>query len=60
MKEGLDEVAKDLISNLLLPKPEDRLGCGKKGEGRDYEALKAHKFFDGINWEKVGKEESPI
>ena len=29
MQEGIPEVAKDLISNLLLPKPEDRLGNGK-------------------------------
>lgn len=45
MKDGIPDDAKDLISNLLLPKPEDRLGNGKPGSGREISDLKNHKFF---------------
>lgn len=45
MDSSLDEITKDLISNLLLPKPEDRLGNGKEGSSRELNDLKNHKFF---------------
>ena len=44
----MDPVAKDLISKLLVYDAEDRLGSGKQGSDNDYEALKKHKFFEGI------------
>lgn len=37
--------AKELIQELLKPKPEDRLGNGLKGSGREMKDLKKHKFF---------------
>ena len=38
--------AKDLISQLLVPNPKNRLGYGKDGA----EKIKAHSYFEGINW----------
>lgn len=39
---------KDLIDKLLQPEPTDRLGC--KGTDHDMRALKAHPFFEGIDF----------
>jgi serine/threonine protein kinase len=56
----IDCSARDLILKLLTKEPYKRLGAGKKGECNDYEALKSHDFFKGINWEKVNQQDSPI
>jgi serine/threonine protein kinase len=53
MAEGIDPDAKDLIKNLLLPKPQDRLGNGPSGSDRDMKALKNHPFFKEINFEAI-------
>jgi 3-phosphoinositide dependent protein kinase-1 len=42
-----------LIDKLLTIEPNKRLGAGKKGSENDYEALKSHPFFDGINFDDV-------
>lgn len=62
MAEGIDEDARDLIQELLLPNPDERLGNGSEESGRDMEGLKKHKFFEGIDFEGiVGKEhKSPV
>lgn len=60
MSDKVPEEAKDLISNLLRPKPEDRLGNGKQGSGREMKDLKNHKFFDGIDFENFLDIKSPI
>ena len=39
--------AKDLISQLLVPNPKNRLGHGKDGAQK----IKNHQYFEGINWE---------
>lgn len=54
--------AVDLIDNLLSMNPYERLGAGEKGKPYDYEALKAHKFFEGLNFERIadGKISPPI
>lgn len=45
----ISPVAKDLISKLLTKDPEKRLGNGPS----DSEEIKAHPFFDGLNWDDV-------
>ena len=62
MAEGIDENAKELIQELLLPNPKDRLGNGNKENGRDMAALKKHPFFDGIDFEAIVEKDhkSPI
>ena len=44
--ENVTPEAKDLISQLLVPNPKNRLGYGKDGA----EKIKAHSYFEGINW----------
>ena len=43
--------AKHLISQLLKRQLDRRLGCGEGG----VQAVKAHPFFAGINWQKLGE-----
>lgn len=40
MDHNVDNEAVDLIANLLLPFPKDRLGNGKLGSGREMKDLK--------------------
>jgi 3-phosphoinositide dependent protein kinase-1 len=47
--DEIPENAKDLIDQLLQIKPEDRLGIKEGG----YSLLKAHKFFESINWDDL-------
>ena len=52
----ISEEAKDLIKNLLIFNPENRLGSGVDGGDK----IKNHKFFYGINWNDVwGKKLKP-
>ena len=51
MEEGIDENAKDLISQLLRPMPKDRLGNGDTD--RTMNDLKKHKFFENINFDTL-------
>ena len=43
--------AVDLIDKLLALNPLERLGYGPKGSGIDFEALKSHNFFKGLNFD---------
>ena len=43
-----DPHCKDLIEKLLQLEPEDRLGC--RDTANDMNALKAHPFFEGIDF----------
>jgi serine/threonine protein kinase len=54
------EMAKDLWERLLEKDPSKRLGCGNPGSMNDMFFLKAHPFFDGINFEKLHRMKSPI
>jgi 3-phosphoinositide dependent protein kinase-1 len=45
--------AKDLLTRLLEKDPYKRLGAGPYGSDYDYEALKAHPYFKGIDFDKV-------
>jgi len=52
----ISEEAKDLIKNLLIFNPENRIGSGVDGGDK----IKNHKFFYGINWNDVwGKKLKP-
>ena len=45
--EFVTQDARDLISQLLVPNPKKRLGYGPEDAAR----IKAHPYFDGINWD---------
>lgn len=45
----ISDCAFDLIERLLIPDPAQRLGAGPK----DFEEIKLHKFFDGVNWDSI-------
>lgn len=53
--EDMDERATSLIDGLLAQVPEDRLGAGPEG----YLALKAHPFFEGVDWENLRSTVAP-
>lgn len=43
----------DLIDKLMQLTPFERLGAGEPGSENDYEHLKAHPFFKGLNFKKL-------
>ena len=45
--------AVDLIDKLLNLNPLKRLGYGPPGSDNDYDALKNHSFFKGVNFAKI-------
>jgi len=45
--------AVDLIDKLMHLNPLKRLGVGEKGSGLDFEALKSHEFFKGLNFKRI-------
>lgn len=45
--------AVDLIDKLLDLNPLKRLGYGPPGSDNDYDALKNHSFFKGVNFAKI-------
>ncbi|RUP00487.1 hypothetical protein BC936DRAFT_140724 [Jimgerdemannia flammicorona] len=47
---GFPDVARDLVSKLLVLDPATRLGAPEQG---GIKALKAHAFFEGIDWERL-------
>eukprot|EP00475_Leptophrys_vorax_P007252 TRINITY_DN14595_c0_g1_i1.p1 TRINITY_DN14595_c0_g1~~TRINITY_DN14595_c0_g1_i1.p1 ORF type:complete len:540 (+),score=170.14 TRINITY_DN14595_c0_g1_i1:58-1677(+) len=49
----LSEECRDLISKLLIRDPKDRLGSSDA----DIEDIKAHKFFEKIDWEALMRKE---
>jgi len=52
--------AKDLVDLLLQKEPSRRLGAGPPGSRNDFEWLRAHPFFDGLNFFKLNEEPVPI
>lgn len=50
----------DIIDKLLQLDPRHRLGAGEKGTDNDYEALKRHSFFSGINFDTLKETSPPI
>ena len=55
----LDENLKDLIDELIQVDPKERLGAGVT-EDNDLDALKAHPFFLGVDFENVKNQSLPI
>lgn len=49
-------IAKDLVKRLLVHDPHVRLGSDETG---GVEALKAHKFFEGVQWDRLFTSEAP-
>ena len=47
----LPESTQDFLHKLLTQKPDDRLGYKGASE------IKAHRYFDGLNWDKVARRE---
>ena len=45
--------AVDLVDNLLKLNPFERLGAGEDGSEYDYESLKKHKLFEGIDFDRI-------
>jgi serine/threonine protein kinase len=58
--EGMNEYAKDLIDKLLQKEPRYRLGSGPLNSDNDFDALKRHPFFEGINFESLNSQEIKI
>lgn len=54
------EMAQDLWQRLLVKDPKGRLGCGEHGTELDMFSLKAHPFFDGIDFDSLNETESPV
>jgi len=53
--ENFPEVARDLIDQLLTLEPDERIGNREGG----YAELKAHPFFEGIDWENLTNQTPP-
>eukprot|EP00658_Telonema_sp_P-2_P012155 TRINITY_DN1462_c0_g1_i3.p1 TRINITY_DN1462_c0_g1~~TRINITY_DN1462_c0_g1_i3.p1 ORF type:complete len:403 (+),score=69.90 TRINITY_DN1462_c0_g1_i3:66-1274(+) len=51
-----DSVAKDMIRRLLISDPSARIGCLLRGA----EDVKRHKFFRGVDWERLHTESLPV
>ncbi len=49
----IPEDAQDLIRKLIVYEPEKRLGAGVSDKSNGYDALKNHKFFEGIDFENL-------
>ena len=58
--ESFPENAKDICQKLLEKDPSKRLGAGPEGSENDMFSLKSHPFFDGINFENLSTQKSPI
>lgn len=46
----------DLVKKLLVRNPEERLGAGSDN---DYNKLKSHSFFKGIEWDNLFTQNAP-
>eukprot|EP00936_MAST-01D_sp_MAST-1D-sp1_P001052 g1052.t1 len=64
--ESFPSAAKDLVERLLRKRPSSRLGAGADGSdgagsarGNGYAALRAHPFFDGVDFGAVRREVPP-
>ena len=52
--------AVDLVNKLLQLDPTERLGYGTKDSNLDFNALKSHNFFDGLDFKKIKNIAPPI
>lgn len=56
LDNDLDSDIRDLILQLLVKDPKKRLGAGQGG----FAKLKAHSFFQNIDWDNISVMESPL
>lgn len=56
----MDADLKDLIEALLQLNPKDRLGADIGDENNGLQALKSHKFFNGIDFNNIHKRTVPV
>lgn len=54
--DGFNAVVRDLVENLLVIDPTQRLGAAARG---GYPALKKHEFFTEVRWEQLADMEPP-
>eukprot|EP00029_Vermamoeba_vermiformis_P003670 TRINITY_DN1420_c0_g1_i1.p1 TRINITY_DN1420_c0_g1~~TRINITY_DN1420_c0_g1_i1.p1 ORF type:complete len:294 (+),score=45.16 TRINITY_DN1420_c0_g1_i1:54-935(+) len=52
--EHFSPAATDFLRKVLVPNPEERLGV------HGFAELKAHPFFEGIDWENIQRVDSPL
>lgn len=52
--------AQDIIRKLLVVEPSKRLGSGADDSDLSMDALKAHRFFEGINFNGLHLQKAPI
>jgi hypothetical protein len=55
LPSSLGPHARDLIKRLLQPQVDERLGCGGRRPSRHLDELKRHKWFKGIDWDRLRK-----
>jgi len=60
LPKHLEGEAADLIDRLLTLDPQNRIGSGPLGSENDFEALKAHPFFKGVNFKKLNQTSPPL
>lgn len=56
--DGFDELAKSLVSQLLVLEPTQRLGA-LDAHGDGYPSIRAHPFFEGVNFETLHEQTPP-
>jgi 3-phosphoinositide dependent protein kinase-1 len=59
MPDNIPEEVKNLIKALLVIEPDNRLGAGLT-DADDFNALKSHPFFNGIDFSKLNSIEPPF
>ena len=57
---NLSDSTKDVIDKLLQVNPRRRLGAGRPGSANDLRALYQHPYFEGINFEELASQPSPL
>jgi len=58
--DDMDMEIKDLIQKLLVKDPNERLGAGPQGFKNDYETLKSHSLFKGIDFANLHEQKPPV
>lgn len=56
--DGFDELAKSLVSQLLVLEPTQRLGALDE-HGAGYPSIRAHPFFEGVDFETLHEQTPP-
>jgi 3-phosphoinositide dependent protein kinase-1 len=58
--ESVPPLAQDLISKLLKPEDDERIGAGNENSENGYAKLKLHPFFEGVDWESLATSTPPF